>query len=191
MTSVETTRYDGTTILLHWATAILVAVLWVLGQVSDWFPDGPVNTGLWSSHVVLGFALAGVLVWRVAWRLKGGRALPAADDGALHVLAKATHYGLYLLLGTVVALGVLNAFVRGYPIYGFFHLPQVGDRAWRHAITDWHGLAANVALALAGFHAAAALVHHYVLRDGLVSRMAPGLGSGVEPAPVDPRPRLR
>lgn len=191
MSSVETPRYDGTTILLHWVTAILVAVLWVLGQVSDWFSDGPANTGLWSSHVVLGFALAGVLVWRVAWRLQGGRALPAADGGALHALAKATHYGLYLLLGTVVALGVLNAFVRGYPIYGLFRLPQVGDRAWRHAITDWHGLAANVALALASFHAAAALVHHYVLRDGLVSRMAPARGPGPGPAPIDPRTRLR
>lgn len=191
MSPDETTRYDGTTILLHWTTAILVVVLWVLGQVSDWFPDGPVNTGLWSSHVVMGFALAAILVWRVSWRLNGGRALPAADDGAVHVLAKATHYGLYLLLGTVVILGVINAFVRGYPIYGLFHLPQIGERAWRHAITDWHGLAANVALALAGFHAAAALLHHYVLGDRLITRMAPVRASEDVGPPLDTRTRLR
>ena len=191
MSPDETTRYDGTTILLHWTTAILVVVLWVLGQVSDWFPDGPVNTGLWSSHVVMGFALAAILVWRVSWRLNGGRALPAADDGAVHVLAKATHYGLYLLLGTVVILGVINAFVRGYPIYGLFHLPQIGERAWRHAITDWHGLAANVALALAGFHAAAALLHHYVLGDRLITRMAPVRALEDVGPPLDTRTRLR
>ena len=149
-------------------------VLWILGQTSDWFADGGLaNTSLWSTHVVLGFALAGILIWRIAWRSSGGRALPAADTGALQALAKATHYGLYLLLAVIVALGIVNAFVRGYSIYGLFHLPQVGNRAWRRAITQWHGLAANIAFALAGFHAAAALVHQYVLRDDLIARMMP------------------
>ena len=46
---------------------------------------------------------------------------------------------------STVVLGIVNAFVRGYSIYGLFHLPQVGDRAWRRPITQWHGLAANIA----------------------------------------------
>ncbi|WP_237480268.1 cytochrome b [Lichenibacterium dinghuense] len=174
MTTIAATRYDRTTILLHWATALLIVALWILGQTSDWFPDGSLaNESMWSTHVVLGFALAGALACRLVWRTTAGRRLPAADGGALHVLAKATHYGLYLLLLAVVTLGVANAFVRGYGIYGLFHLPQVGDRAWRHAITDWHGFAANVLLGLAALHAAAALVHHYVWHDGLIGRMAP------------------
>ena len=173
MATTAATRYDRTTIALHWTTAVLVAVQWILGQTADWFPDGPVNLGMWSTHVVLGFALAGALAWRLAWRATEGRGLPAADRGALHALAKATHYGLYLLLLTVVVLGLANAFVRGYSIYDLFHLPQIGDRAWRHPITDWHGLAANVLLGLAGFHAAAALLHHYVWHDGLLRRMLP------------------
>ena len=118
----------------------------------------------------------GVLLFRFAWRAVGGRRLPAADRGILHALAKATHYGLYILLLTVVTLGLVNALVRGYSIYGLFHLPQLGDRGWRHAVTDWHGLAANVLLGLAGFHAAAALVHHYAWHDGLLRRMLPRSG---------------
>lgn len=95
MTTITATRYDSTTIVLHWATALLVAALWILGQTSDWFPDGGLaNRGLWSTHVVLGFALAGALAWRLAWRSTAGRGLPAEDSGALHVLAKATHIGL-------------------------------------------------------------------------------------------------
>lgn len=166
-------RYDGTTIALHWATAFVVVVLWILGQTADWFPDGPINTGMWSTHVVAGFALALILAWRVVWRSSRGRALPATAGGLLRIAAKATHYGLYLLLATVVVLGIVNAFVRGYSIYGLLHLPQIGDRDWRRPITHWHGLAANITLALAGFHAAAALVHHYALRDGLIGRMWP------------------
>ena len=178
MTDVTAMRYDRTTIALHWITAALVVVLWVIGQTADWFPDhGLANTVMWSTHVVLGFGLAAIIVWRLVWRSSGGRGLPPADGGALHVLAKATHYGLYLLLVGVVALGVVNAFLRGYAIYDLFHLPQIGDRAWRRPITEWHGLAANLTLALAGIHAFAALVHHYVWRDGLLRRMSTVSGS--------------
>lgn len=168
-------HYDTTTIRLHWTTAILVAVLWAMGQTADWLPRGPLRLGSWSTHVVLGFALATILVWRIAWRARGGRTLPASDRGLLHGVAKATHYGLYLLLAAVVGLGVVNAFVRGFSIYGLFNLPQIGDREMREPITDWHGLAANLLLGLAAFHAAAALVHHYVWKDSLLERMIPNV----------------
>jgi hypothetical protein len=48
------------------------------------------------AFVVLGFALAVVIAWRMIWRRSGGRELSAADAGPLHVLAKATHYGWML-----------------------------------------------------------------------------------------------
>jgi cytochrome b561 len=88
-------------------------------------------------------------------------------------LAKATHHGLYLLLLIVIVLGVVNAFVRGYNLFDLASLPQIGDRALRKPITNWHGLAANVLLGLAGLHAAAALFHHYVIRDSVLGRMLP------------------
>ena len=74
----------------------------------------------------------------------------------------------------VVALGVANAAVRGFSVFGLFSLPQWGDPEWRRPLTQWHGIAANLLLGLAAFHAAAALVHHFAWRDGLISRMAPG-----------------
>lgn len=166
--------YDRTTIALHCATAAMVVLLWVLGQTADWFPDqGLMNTTLWSIHVVTGFALAVVLAWRIAWRLSGGRRLPPAGPAALHAAAKVTHYGLYLLLVAVVVLGVVNAFVRGYSIFGLFHLPQIGDRAWRRPITEWHGLVANIILAVAALHAAAAILHRRIAGTEVISRMVP------------------
>lgn len=174
-------RYDSTTISLHWVTAILVVVLWIIGQTADWIPNGPVNTRYWSVHVVLGFALAAVIGWRMAWRGSRGRRLPPADTGTLHAFAKATHFSLYALLLTTLTLGVVNAFVRGYNLFDLAHLPQIGDRAWRKPITGWHGLAANILLGSALFHAAAALVHHYVWRDGLLRRMLPSVDGIADP----------
>ena len=150
-----------------------MVVLWIIGQTADWLPHGPLNTAYWSLHVVLGFAFAALIVWRIIWRNSGGRRLPAAETGLLHLVAEATHYGLYLLLLTVIALGIINAVVRGYNLFDLVSLPQIGDRAMRKPITHWHGLAANLLLALAGLHAAAALFHHYMLRDSVLARMIP------------------
>jgi cytochrome b561 len=47
------------------------------------------------------------------------------------------------------------------------------NKALRHLIGDWHALAANAILILAGVHAAAALFHHFILRDGVLRRMLP------------------
>ena len=172
MTDPGALRYDRRTIALHWATAVLVAVLWIMGQTADNVPKGPWRSAYWSSHVILGFTLAAVLIARIVWRARGGRALPAADRGALHLFAKATHYVLYLLLIAVVSLGIANAFVRGFNLFGAVALPQIGDPDLRRPINHWHELAANMVFFLALFHAAAALVHHYLWRDGLLTRMA-------------------
>lgn len=166
-------HYDSITVRLHWATASLVAVLWIIGQTADLIPDGPVNTAYWSVHLVLGFALIVVLIWRILWRGTGGSRLPPANAGALQIAADSTHYLLYALLLCAIVLGVANAFIRGYNLFDLVSLPQLGDKAWKKPITRWHELAANVLLGVAFLHAGAALAHHYVMHDGVLRRMLP------------------
>ncbi len=170
-------RYDATTIALHWTTAVLVAVLWVSAHAIGWFGHSQTAAMIRSSHVVLGVTLGVVLVARFAWRLGPGRALPAADRGALHVLAKATHYALYALLVATVLLGVANLLAHGGSIFGLVHVPKLDFSALvpPDRIRGWHALAANAILIVAGLHAAAALVHHYLWHDGVLGRMAPFL----------------
>ena len=107
-------KYDMPTIVFHGVTAVLVIGLWVVGQTADWIPKGPGRVTVWSLHVVFGFTLAAVLIARVLWRATAGRRLPGLGAAWLRFLAKAGHYALYLVLAVVVALGVANAFVRGY-----------------------------------------------------------------------------
>jgi len=174
-TDRDVARYDPTTIWLHWTTVGLIAVLWVIGQTADWVPRGPVRTGVWSIHVVLGLTTGAVLLTRVAWRVHFGRVLPPSDTGILYAFAKATHYTLYALLAAVVVLGVADALYRGFNLFGAWPLPQLGtgDAATRHSIDEWHELAANLTVLVACLHAAAALVHQYAWRDRLLDRMKP------------------
>jgi len=170
-----TATYDRGTIALHWLTAGLVLVLWLIGTfLEDLVPKGAMRSGIWSVHFDLGFVLTAVIVAFPVWRHTGGRQLPVDDPGPLHVLAMMTHAALYLLLFVIAGLGIANALVRGVTLVGPLALPAVGDPAWRRPLTHWHGLAANILMVLALFHAAAALVHHYLWHDGILRRILPG-----------------
>ncbi len=171
----DVARYDRTTIWLHWMTVGLIVVMWAIGQTADLVPRGPARTGLWSVHVLLGLTTGLVLLTRVAWRAHFGRVLPPADTGILYAIARATHYALYILLGAVVLLGIVDALYRGFNLFGVWSLPQfgTGDAATRRSINEWHELAANLTVLGAGLHAAAALLHQYVWRDRLLERMKP------------------
>ncbi|MDE2080835.1 MAG: cytochrome b/b6 domain-containing protein [Burkholderiales bacterium] len=167
-------RYDRRSIALHWLTAALVLALWLLGQTIDWFPRGDPRVAARSLHITLGVTLAVVLVLRLRWRLGAASAkLPPAGAGWLDRAGLLAHKLLYLLLAVTVLLGLANAWEQGDSIFGLFTIPafDAADKALRHTIEDWHALGANVLFALAGAHAAAALLHHYVFKDDVLRRM--------------------
>ncbi|HEY6514824.1 MAG TPA: cytochrome b/b6 domain-containing protein [Steroidobacteraceae bacterium] len=167
--------YDRPSIVLHWLTAGLVAILWTLGQTIDFFPKGAPKIDARSVHISLGATLAVVLLVRVLWRAGAGRKLPLANSGWLGVAARIVHYGLYLLVAATVVLGILNAWQRGDTLFNLYTIPKLvpGDVALRRALQELHGDCADVVLIVAGLHATAALAHHYLLRDKVLRRMLP------------------
>ena len=165
--------YDRTTIALHWATAILVAIQFLVGRTTNFLPRGPLRVDIWSVHVLLGFTLASVVVLGMLWRATYGRKLPSLNRGVLHLTAVATHRLLDLLLLTVVALGITNVFAHGFPLFNVWSFPRFGGDQFMRSVNAWHGLIANIIVAVALFHSAAALFHHHVIKDGVLRRMLP------------------
>jgi cytochrome b561 len=167
--------YDGVSITLHWLTAALVVILWTLGQTIDFFPKGTPKIDARSVHITLGATVGIVLIVRMLWRASAGRRLPRANSGWLGVTAKVVHYGLYLLVGVTVVLGIFNAWQRGDVLFNIYTIPKLfpGDLALKRTLEDLHGDFADVVLIVAGLHAAAALAHHYLLRDRVLRRMLP------------------
>ena len=168
-------QYDSVTIALHWTTAVLVGLLWTIGKTIDFAPSGVLRVDYRSLHMLLGVTLAGVFVARVVWRLRRGRSLPGVGGALMELVARLTHWALYLLILTTLGLGLANVWVRGDTIFNLFTVPAFdpGNKALRSFIGDWHALAAAAILILAGLHAAAALFHHFILRDGGLRRMLP------------------
>ncbi len=169
-------RYDAATMFFHWATALLVVAQWLGAQTIDWFPRGPLRVDARSFHITFGVLLAALLATRIVWRLTQGRRLPLADKGVVNIVAKATHWSLYVLLLAMLALGVGIVWAEGSSIFNLFSVPAYdpGNHALGHQLQKIHGTIGLMILALAGVHATAALVHRYLWRDGVLGRMLPG-----------------
>ena len=167
-------RYDRQTVLLHWATVVLVLALWGTAQLIDLFPKGPARYPMRSTHLLLGLLFGAVLVRRIVWRVRHGRHLAALGTPWVRAASRGVHLLLYLLLAAEVLLGLGNTWVRGDHFYTWFQIPALdpGNLPLRQVVGRLHHWTANLILALAGLHAAAALFHHVAWRDGVLRRMS-------------------
>jgi cytochrome b561 len=168
--------YDRRTIQLHWVTAALVGLLWGIARVIDFFPKGAPKIAARSVHIVLGVVLGVVVVMRIVWRIRSGRPLPLVNHGVVGHSARIVHWALYAGVAAVILLGMANAWARGDSIFSLFSIPKLyaGNLQLKPTIENLHKTFANALMILAAAHALAALVHHFILRDGVLRRMLPG-----------------
>lgn len=171
-------NYDRTTIVLHWLTVALVIALFALAEGWDFLQHGtPLRKELQSLHISLGILLTVVLVVRLGWRITRGRRLPATATGLQELAAKAMHYALYLLLTVQVILGFLYRWAQAesFMFFGLFPIQfsTLKNSALDDIFSSYHNTVAWIIIILAGLHAAAALMHYYLLKDGVLERMLP------------------
>jgi cytochrome b561 len=171
--------YDKRTIVFHWLITVLVVAQWTGAHLIDEFPRGALRIDAISAHITCGVFIGLLTVVRIWWRVTQGRRLPGVGTGAVQFLAKAMHWGLYLLILGAVGLGLTLVSVHSFNYFNLFSLPTVtkGSRELLGSVLETHELVATLILVAAGLHAVMALVHHYVWRDGVLARMIPRLSA--------------
>lgn len=179
MKATQDSSYDRLTITLHWLTAGIVLYQFICAQIWDFFSK-PTHHLIIVSHTSFGIVLAVVLVARLLWRATSGRRLEHGSS-LQDRLARAAHHLLYVLLAAEVVLGFLFRW-SGHSPLSFFGLVIASPFApLSHAahalIGQVHDVVAWAIIVIALGHACAALFHHYVLRDGILRRMLPGVAS--------------
>ena len=175
------TNYDNVTIALHWMTALLVVANFLLAQTWDWFAK-PVRGVMEDTHMSFGVLLTAVVATRLVWRLIPGHQMSSLEAGWVRLSSKATHYVLYLLLVAEAALGFTFRWGAGRPMefFGLGIPPLIGQlsRPLRHQLREFHEWIGWAIIIIAMIHAAAALYHHYELKDRVLLRMLPRPLSG-------------
>lgn len=164
---------------LHWASVLLVLIGWAIGTLGDALPRESRGTALYV-HILAGLLVLVVLVLRLAWRQVDVPPAPepvSFGTWALR-LARLIHDALYTLLLLVPISGILVQFLRGDPLpipgIGDIASPWLPNRATARTAKEVHEVLANALVVTAAIHAAAALFHHWILRDRTLSRMLPG-----------------
>lgn len=171
--------YGAVPQVMHWVTVALVILGWFLGQFDDIFPKGAARAASLYVHISAGLAIISILVLRLFWRLADPP--PPAEHTALGAqldrAGRLTHYVLYALLIAAPVSGIVLQFARGgtLPLFGLTEIasPWTADRVFARTVKGVHEVTANALIILAMFHAAAAVIHHWVLRDRTLIRMLP------------------
>ncbi len=171
-------RYTQTAIALHWLIFALAACGFALAVYMVDLPLAPPKLKYYSWHKWLGVTVFLLALARLAWRLTHpAPALPAGMPAWQRRAAAAAHVLLYALIIIIPVSGWLYSSAAGLPtVYlGVVQLPDLlaknkplaDQLKWVHITLNYTLLAAVVA------HVAAALQHHIMARDDVLSRMLP------------------
>ena len=175
------TRYGGVAQALHWLVAALVLGQFGLGWTMSDLPLGQLRFDLSQIHRSLGLTVFALVAVRLAWRLgHPPPPLPAGLPAWQRAAARTTHALFYLLLLVQPLIGFLQSNAANLPVvvWGVLPLPALiaSDEALGEALIEVHEIIARVLLALILLHVAAALRHHFLLKDDVLRRMLPRAG---------------
>ena len=181
MSSAATTeRYSGIAIALHWLLALAILGAFIVGVYMSDLPVSPQRLKLYNWHKWAGICILALsalrLLWRLTHRPPADVAMPAWQRQSAH----AVHILLYLLFFAVPLAGWAYSSAAGFPIvvFGVLPLPDfvAPSKELAEAIKPAHKILVFTMALLVLAHVAAALKHHFVDGDGLLSRMRPGRG---------------
>lgn len=186
---METSRYTGVAIGLHWLMAIVLIGLFALGLYMHELPLSPEKLKLYAWHKWAGVCVALLAVARMGWRL--GHRPPPLPIGMMRIekiIAHAGHHTLYLLMFAIPLSGWTMSSAKGFQtvLFGILPLPDlVGkDKALGDLLQTVHwGLNMLLAAVVLG-HVAAAMKHHFIEKDGVLLRMLPAF---LVPTTMEPR----
>jgi cytochrome b561 len=169
--------YHRLSVMLHWLMALLIIATLGFGLYMVELPFSPARIKQFNWHKWAGISILCLAALRLLWRLKHPPTALSIKMPVWQVRAASlTHLLLYVCFFGVPLLGWAYSSAAGFPVVWFGVLP----------LPDWVApnpelaktlklLHRSAAYALAGFivlHILAALKHHWIDKDALMSRMS-------------------
>lgn len=174
----------------HWSSAAAFIIAYAVVYYVIWFMDdmAPEALPVLNIHWVLGIIVGFLVLPRLLWRFANVQPDPPHGSRVEHVLAHVAHGGLYALLIVMPLTGYIGT--DAATDFGLFKVPSFRETAvfgWIESGLgiDWdrfeppvdaihHFVGKWIAWTVVALHVAAALFHHLVRRDNVLTRMLPG-----------------
>jgi cytochrome b561 len=163
---------------LHWSIAVLIFAQFGLGWLATGWKLSPTKLNLFVWHKSTGMLILALVIARLLWRLANPTpALPADTPAWERTAARASHVLIYAMMFAMPLSGWIINSAAGVPFSIFWWIPLPAITAPNKPLAE---LAALVHFSLfTAFavllvvHIGAALRHHYVKRNDVLTRMLP------------------
>ncbi|MGY4532083.1 cytochrome b561 [Pseudomonas sp. TE3786] len=169
-------RYGRTSRYLHWLMAGLVILAYLLIEGRGWFPKGSALKTLFvQGHFWVGLVVLALVLPRLLARLRSPAPLVHPPLKPMVQLAsRLTHLALYgfLLIQPLMGLAIVLLERGGIPLGGLtIASPFALNKPLAHSVEAAHVFVGTAFYYVIGVHIAAALWHHFYLRDTVLKRM--------------------
>lgn len=172
-------KFGRVAIALHWIIAAILVLSAISGLTTVYVDDTRTSRTALEVHQTIGFVIFLLAMARLYWRIT--HAPPPPPEGysrAQKITAAVTHVTLYLFILGMPISGYVGLAARGreIPVFGLFNLPHLTPRSFdlSASATTLHFYAQFAMYVLVVLHVAAALYHHFILKDDVMRRMLPG-----------------
>lgn len=167
--------YGWVSIALHWISALLIIVIWFLGdsiQASDVFlGSGKAST----SHIGLAVGVYLLFLSRIVWRLFSGHPWLTNQSKTAHIVSSLVHYSMLAALMVMLLTGPLLAWTSNIPLsfFGLFIIPSPFEPSLKLAeyFRQVHNLSGNCLIMAAIVHMCGACKHLMFNDDETFIRM--------------------
>ncbi|MFA7350306.1 MAG: cytochrome b [Methylotenera sp.] len=171
-------RYGTLSIGLHWLMLLLFIGVYACIELRELYPKGSdPREALKTWHFMLGLSIWGLVALRIYARLTSPTPSITPEPVRWQMLsAKLAHLALYGLMIVMPLLGWLLLSASGKPIPFFgLELPALvaKNKELAGLVKEVHQTMGVVGYYLIGLHAAAALFHHYYIKDDTLVRILP------------------
>lgn len=158
-------RYGSLSKALHWAMAVMIIALVIVGlYMTGLEKEDPNRINIYNLHKAVGALTLFLLVIRVTWlRASPAPELPSVFSKNERVLTQGVRSLLYLLMALVPVSGYVLSTAAGYSVhfFGLFDLPVLFEK--NKALADFaheaHEILGYTILGFVVLHAAGAIKH--------------------------------
>ena len=166
--------YGWISILLHWLTAIVIIVRWVIGKAMMSAEPGDVDLRR-QLHVSIAACAWLVIMIRIVWRFRSGHPHVKGQSLFIHRLAKSAHYVMLITVALMLVSGPVMIWSGGNSIgiFGLLTIPgPIGESESIQDIARFvHSNSAFLLMLLVLLHVGGALKHLMFHADDTIARM--------------------
>lgn len=172
----DETQYGLAAKALHWGVALLIIAQFAIAWYMEELPKGLERFRYVELHKSIGVTILALMALRLFWRFYSPPPpLPAGLPKWEILAAHAGHWAIYGFVILQSLSGMFMVWAANSPLnfFGWFVLPSpiAPDKPLREIFGEVHEIAAFAIIAILLVHIAAALRHHFILKNDILRRM--------------------